>query len=76
MDSRGATPITGRPGRCSNRLYNITNIAGVAVGFIWMVLIMLFVRDKLSCDKWIACSDKPCRVEVTQIMGGQNGQSG
>ena len=74
MASRRATPITGRPGRCSNRLYNIINIAGVAVCFIWVVLIMLFVQDKLSRDKWIASSDKPYRVEVTQIMGGQNGR--
>jgi putative ABC transport system permease protein len=48
-----------------HKLYSFINIAGLAVGLACLILIMLFVRDELSYDKWIAGSDKLYRVEVT-----------
>ena len=41
------------------------NIAGLAVGLACAILIILFVRDELSYDKWIAGSENLWRVEVT-----------
>ena len=48
-----------------HKLYSFINIAGLAVGLACLILIMLFVRDELSYDNWIAGSDKLYRVEVT-----------
>src|ERR1700748_1525378 len=36
-----------------NRLYAAINIIGLAVGFAAALLIVLFVRDEFSYDKWI-----------------------
>jgi len=48
-----------------HKLYSFINIAGLAVGLASLILIILFVRDELSYDKWIPGSDKLYRVEVT-----------
>jgi putative ABC transport system permease protein len=48
-----------------HKLYSFINIAGLAVGLACLILIILFVRDELSYDKWIPGSDKLYRVEVT-----------
>jgi putative ABC transport system permease protein len=48
-----------------HKLYSFINIAGLAVGLACLILIMLFVRDELSYDNWIAGSDKLYRVELT-----------
>jgi putative ABC transport system permease protein len=48
-----------------HKLYSVINIAGLAVGLACAILIMLFVRDELSYDKWIPGSDKLYRVETT-----------
>ncbi len=48
-----------------HKLYSVINIAGLAVGLACTILIILFVRDELSYDKWISGSDKLLRVEVT-----------
>jgi len=48
-----------------HKLYSFINIAGLAVGLACLILIILFMRDELSYDKWIAGSDKLYRVEVT-----------
>lgn len=37
----------------SGGLYSLINVAGLAVGLASAILIMLFVRDELSYDKWI-----------------------
>ena len=46
-----------------HKLYSFINIAGLAVGLACVILIILFVRDELSYDKWIPGSDKLYRVE-------------
>src|SRR4051812_28146625 len=48
-----------------HKLYSVINIAGLAVGLACAILIMLFVKDELSYDKWIAGSDKLWRGEIT-----------
>ncbi len=48
-----------------HKLYSFINIAGLAVGLACLILIILFVRDELSYDKWILGSDRLYRVEVT-----------
>ncbi|HVW73064.1 MAG TPA: ABC transporter permease, partial [Rhizomicrobium sp.] len=55
-----------------HRLYSAINIAGLAVGLACAILILLFVRDELSWDKWIAGSDRLYRVEVTFHVPGRS----
>jgi putative ABC transport system permease protein len=54
-----------------HKLYSFINIAGLAVGLSCVILIMLFVRDELSYDKWIAGSDRLYRVEMTFYPPGR-----
>ena len=55
-----------------HRLYSFINIAGLAVGLTCAILIMLFVRDEMSYDKWIPGSDKLWRFEVTYHVPGRS----
>ena len=48
-----------------HKLYSFINLAGLAVGLACLILIILFVRDELSYDRWIPGSDRLYRVEVT-----------
>src|ERR1700678_1982849 len=54
-----------------HRLYSFINILGLAVGLCCAVFIILFIRDEVSYDKWIAGSENLYRVEVTMIFAGQ-----
>ena len=54
-----------------HKLYSFINIAGLAVGLACLILIILFVRDELSYDKWIPGSDRLYRVEVTYFPPGR-----
>ena len=54
-----------------HKLYSFINIAGLAVGLACAILIMLFVHDELSYDKWIAGSENLWRVEVTYHVPGR-----
>jgi putative ABC transport system permease protein len=54
-----------------HKLYSFINIAGLSVGLTCVILIMLFVRDELSYDKWIAGSESLYRVEVTFYPPGR-----
>jgi putative ABC transport system permease protein len=54
-----------------HKLYSFINIAGLAVGLACAILIILFVRDELSYDKWIPGSDKIYRVETTFHVPGR-----
>lgn len=55
-----------------HKLYSFINIAGLAVGLACAVLIILFVRDELSYDKWIPGSQDLWRVEVTYHVPGRS----
>ena len=53
-----------------HKLYSFINIAGLAVGLASLILIILYVRDELSYDKWIPGSDKLYRVEADLSSAG------
>jgi len=54
-----------------HKLYSFINISGLAVGLACAILIILFVRDELSYDKWIPGSDKIYRVETIFHVPGR-----
>jgi putative ABC transport system permease protein len=55
-----------------HRLYSVINIAGLAVGLTCAILIILFVRDELSYDKWIPGAENLWRFEVTYHVPGRS----
>jgi putative ABC transport system permease protein len=54
-----------------HKLYSFINIAGLAVGLACAILIVLFVRDELSYDKWIPDSANVYRAELTFHLPGR-----
>jgi putative ABC transport system permease protein len=54
-----------------HKLYSLINIAGLALGLVCAVFIILFIRDEVSYDKWIPGSENLYRVEATFILAGQ-----
>jgi len=54
-----------------HKLYSAINIIGLAVGLAACVLIMLFVRDELSYDKFWAKSDSIHRLNTTFNIPGR-----
>ena len=55
-----------------HKLYSFINIAGLAVGLTSVIFVILFVRDELSYDKWIAGTQNLYRVEMTARMPDGN----
>ncbi|HEX4273592.1 MAG TPA: ABC transporter permease [Rhizomicrobium sp.] len=55
-----------------HKLYSFINIAGLAVGLTCAILIILFVRDELSYDKWIKGSENLWRFEITYHVPGRS----
>ena len=55
-----------------HKLHTFINITGLAVGLTCAILILLFVRDELSYDQWIAGSENLWRVEVTYHVPGRS----
>jgi ABC-type antimicrobial peptide transport system permease subunit len=45
-----------------NKLYSIINITGLAVGMACFILIMLWVQDELSYERYNKSADRICRV--------------
>jgi len=64
--------VTALRNLARHKLYSFINIAGLAVGLACAVLIMLFVRDELSYDKWIPGSENLWRVEVIYHVPGRS----
>ncbi len=54
-----------------HRFYSIINIAGLAVGAMACILILLFVQDELSYDKFYDNSDHIYRVTQVLPMGAK-----
>lgn len=50
--------------------YAIINIAGLAVGMTCCILIMLWVRDELSFDRFHENADRICRMAANVTVGG------
>jgi len=55
-----------------HKLYGFINIAGLAVGLACAIFIILYLRDELSYDKWIADSQNIWRVETTFSSPGRD----
>lgn len=53
-------------------LYSTINVAGLVVGLTCCLLILLFVRDELSYDRWLPDADRIVRVESTFIVPGRD----
>lgn len=53
-----------------HKLFSAINILGLAVGFATCILIMLFIKDELSYDKWIKGSEDIFRLELTSYPPG------
>ena len=58
------------------RIYSLINIAGLAVGFACFILILLFVRDELSYDRFFADSDRIYRLVMTLNIPGRDPMRG
>lgn len=54
-----------------HKLYSAINIGGLAVGLAACLLILLFVRDELSYERWIAKADRIANVEITFHVPGR-----
>jgi putative ABC transport system permease protein len=59
-------------GLFKNKLYSSINIFGLAVGLAACLLILLFVRDELSYDRWIPDSERIYRVHTRFDIPGRN----
>ena len=55
-----------------HKLYGFINIAGLAVGLACAIFIILYLRDELSYEKWIADSENIWRVETTFSSPGRD----
>jgi putative ABC transport system permease protein len=55
----------------NNRLYSVINIGGLAVGLAACVLIVLYVRDELSYERWLPNADRIAAVETTLHIPGR-----
>jgi putative ABC transport system permease protein len=56
----------------NNKLYSAINIGGLAVGLAACLLILLFVRDELSYDRWLPNAERIAIVESTFFVPGRD----
>src|SRR5579863_7294840 len=54
-----------------HKLYSFINIAGLSVGLLAAILIVLYVRDQLSYDTWIPGTARLYRLERSSLIQGQ-----
>jgi putative ABC transport system permease protein len=55
----------------NHKLYSAINIGGLAVGLAACLLILLFVRDELSYDRWLPNADRIAGLEGTFYIPGR-----
>lgn len=48
----------------NNRLFSVINIFGLSVGLMSCILILIYVRDEISYDKWITDGDRVVRLHT------------
>lgn len=53
------------------RLYAAINIGGLAVGLAACLLILLFVRDEVSYDRWLPNAERIANLEITFMVPGR-----
>lgn len=54
-----------------SKMYSLINIGGLAIGLAACILILLFVRDELSYDKWIPNAERIHKLEITFLPPGR-----
>src|SRR5215218_4754358 len=54
-----------------NKVNSFINIAGLAIGVTCVILIVMYVQDELSYDKFIKDADRIYEVNLEGNMGGQ-----
>src|SRR5882757_8860351 len=64
--------VTALRNLVKHKLYSFINIVGLSVGLACAIFIVLFLRDELSYDRWIADSSNLYRVELTFHLLGQH----
>lgn len=52
-------------------LYAAINIGGLAVGLAACLLILLFVRDEVSYDRWLPNAERIANLEITFVVPGR-----
>ena len=57
-----------------HKLYSFINIAGLTIGLSCAILIILFVRDELSWDRWLPESKSLYRLSTTLNYPGRDPQ--
>lgn len=62
---------TGFRNLLSNLTVSLINIVGLSTGLAAVILIVLFVSDELSYDKWVPNSDRIHRIETTYYPPGR-----
>jgi putative ABC transport system permease protein len=55
-----------------NKLFSFINISGLAIGMTAFILIMLWVKDELSYDRFHDNADQMCRLISYTDQGGKN----
>jgi len=63
--------VTAARSLAHHRLYSLINIAGLSIGLAAAILIVLYVRDELSYDKWIPDTGNVYRLEATFYLPGR-----
>jgi putative ABC transport system permease protein len=53
-----------------HKLHSAINIGGLGLGLACAILVLLFIRDEISFDKWVPDSERIYRVEETYILPG------
>src|SRR3954465_6283881 len=51
-----------------HKLHSFINIAGLAVGLACAIFVLMFIRDKLSYDKWVPGTQNLYRLEKTSHL--------
>ena len=63
--------VTASRNLVKHKLYSFINIVGLSVGLACAILIVLFLRDELSYDRWIPQSSNLYRIELTFHLTGR-----
>jgi putative ABC transport system permease protein len=74
MSARTLLPhyfVTALRNLARHKLYSFINIVGLSVGLACAILIVLFLRDELSYDRWIPDSSNLYRLELTFHLTGR-----
>jgi len=53
-----------------HKLYSVISVSGLAIGLTCTILIVLFVRDQMSYDRWLPGTENLYRLELTNHPPG------